>query len=129
MEQRVVSFIPPCSIQGCEGGLESEEYENTTPATPVFPETLQALQDLPCDGAFVPPTYIMYSESVMSADDVPQDKDNILNIEREKLNVLKELLEVEKKRLHVEEQKLAYIISLEAGHSGQLNVSPVIQFL
>ncbi|XP_046343330.1 uncharacterized protein LOC124124246 isoform X2 [Haliotis rufescens] len=66
-----------------------------------FQRLFKPCRILPYDGAFVPPTY-MYSESVMSADDVPQvdavshvkatktlsDKDTILNIEREKLNVL-----------------------------------------
>ncbi|XP_046562871.1 uncharacterized protein LOC124271749 isoform X2 [Haliotis rubra] len=116
---------------------------NTTPATP---ETLHVLPGLPRDGAYSLPSY---SESLLSADDVPQveavdtvdavahlmasktlsDKDNIVMREREKLNVLKDLLEVQKKRLQIEEQKFAYITSLHQTGQSELNVSPIIQFL
>ncbi|XP_046562869.1 uncharacterized protein LOC124271749 isoform X1 [Haliotis rubra] len=140
---QVVSFLPSCTIQGCDGGLESEEFEYTTPATP---ETLHVLPGLPRDGAYSLPSY---SESLLSADDVPQveavdtvdavahlmasktlsDKDNIVMREREKLNVLKDLLEVQKKRLQIEEQKFAYITSLHQTGQSELNVSPIIQFL
>ncbi|XP_046574148.1 uncharacterized protein LOC124282236 [Haliotis rubra] len=104
MEQRVVSFLPSCTIQGCDGGLESEEFEFHAV------DTVDAV------------AHLMASKTL-------SDKDTIVMIEREKLNVLKDLLEVQKKRLHIEEQKFAYITSLHQTGQSELNVSPIIQFL
>ncbi|XP_046550059.1 myb/SANT-like DNA-binding domain-containing protein 4 [Haliotis rubra] len=155
-ENKIISIIPACQVQGIEGGLESEACELPQPDMANYPEESDTQDSVPTSSATtsaaVPefqqcdPTLtnseveivlpceqkrVKYSTNARSSENLSL---SILEVEREKLCVQRDLLATEKERLAVEKERLAvereilHCLRQQTSNESDLFLSPVIPF-
>ncbi|XP_046374464.1 uncharacterized protein LOC124147755 [Haliotis rufescens] len=110
VEERIVSLIPSCQIDGCEGGLESDvnEFVPEDLTNACLPDEQSVFVIQPSPPQLESQQKAAVVQTVLAVEgQIPTTGDKLMALEERKVQILQQLLTVELQRLNIEERNLA----------------------